>query len=84
MQAFVHTCVPEWKKNNNAETVNWVRIYLARLGSKALVQDEGSELPSVELMPLLSVLGQINLALTLSVHVPLPSYYLVQLQYLFF
>lgn len=40
---------------------------LSRLGSKASLQGEGSELPSVELLHLMSVFGRINHAITLSV-----------------
>lgn len=45
-----------------------VRIYLTRQRSEASVQSEGSELSSVELVHLMSVLTEIHLTLNLEAH----------------
>lgn len=69
MQPFGHTRVLEWKKKTKKQQLKIrkerVRIYLTRQRSEASVQSEGSELSSVELGHLMSVLTEIHLTLNL-------------------
>lgn len=68
MQPFGHARVLEWKKKKKRKKLNWVRIYVTRQRSEASVQDEGSELSSVELVHLMFVLTEIHLTLNLVAH----------------
>lgn len=59
--------VKEKKQKKNWKVI-WVRIYLTKQRSEASVQGEGSELSSVELVHLVSVLTEIHLTLNLLAH----------------